>query len=125
MGIVANDFLSFAENIFSEETEINHRNAASRAYYAAFHYCLPITEILDESSEKDGGVHAKTYNKLIRSFDLKLKQIGYMLKQCCGIRVRADYDLEGDFSRSDGELAIKQVKRIIDRVLELEPKDKI
>jgi len=123
MGIAAGDFLSFAEKLLSEETEINYRNAASRSYYAAFHYCLPITELLDKPSQ-DGGIHATVCKKLSESFDHKLKSIGYMLQQCRSIRVRADYGLDEDFSRSGGELAIKLAKKIIDRVLELEPKDK-
>ena len=123
MGIGADDFLSFAEKLLSEKTEINYRNAASRSYYAAFHYCLPITELLDKPA-KDGGMHAIVCSKLTESFDQKLKSIGYILQQCRSIRVRADYELNQDFSRNDGELSIKLTKKIIERVLELEKKDK-
>jgi len=46
----------------------------------------------------------------------KAKSIGYMLRQCYDLRIKADYHIGDEFHRHEAETTIKQVKRIIEAV---------
>ena len=59
-----------------------------------------------------GGTHAEVIDSLTRSPQRKLKSIGYRLKQCRDLRVKADYRIEIDFTIQDAETTRGQCESI-------------
>jgi len=110
MPIDKQEFLQFAKSL-PEDTEIQIRNAVSRAYYAAFHACLEVYNI-DGSAE--GGVHAKLISGLKASVDINDRKIGYVLEQLTGLRTVADYHLSATISIQDKETSIKQTEKLLE-----------
>ena len=66
------DFLDSALVLVDLGTEINHRNAASRAYYASFHCCLPIFPW--QESRYGGTTHQRLIQDLQDSKNLNNKK---------------------------------------------------
>lgn len=46
MPVKATDFLESAKRELQNGEEVNFRNGISRAYYAAYHSCIPLDSIL-------------------------------------------------------------------------------
>lgn len=103
-------FLQFAKSL-PEDTEIQIRNAVSRAYYAAYHACL---EVYKMDSSAEGGVHAKLISSLTKSSDATDRAIGYKLKQLKGLRIISDYHLSATVSVQDKETSVKQTEKLIE-----------
>ena len=59
-----------------------------------------------------GGSHAEVIEALTRSRTRKLQSIGYMLKLCRELRVKADYRIEDDLTIQDAEAARSHSDRI-------------
>ncbi|MDO9104060.1 MAG: hypothetical protein Q7U57_03775 [Methylovulum sp.] len=110
MPVDKQEFLQFAKSL-PEGTEIQIRNAVSRAYYAAYHACLEVYSI-DNSVE--GGVHSKLISSLIKSTDVNDRKIGFILQQLKGLRTVADYYLSETVSAHDKETSIKQTEKLIE-----------
>ena len=72
--------------------EVERRVAVSRTYYAAFHRCRAIAQRQGMFADA-GGTHAEVIEALTRSRKRKLQSIGYMLRQCRELRVKADYQI--------------------------------
>ena len=94
-----------------DESEVERRVAASRSYYAAYHRCRPIAESQGTFADS-GGSHAEVIEALTRSRETQLKSIGYRLKQCRDLRVKADYHIGIDFPVEDAEVARSQCEKI-------------
>ena len=92
-------------------SEVERRVAASRSYYAAYHRCRSIARREGMFADA-GGTHAEVIDSLTRSPQRKLKSIGYRLKQCRDLRVKADYRIEIDFTIQDAETARGQCENI-------------
>ena len=92
-------------------SEVERRVATSRSYYAAYHRCRPIAESQGMFTDS-GGSHAEVIEALARSRETQLKSIGYRLKQCRDLRVKADYHIEIDFAVEDAETARTQCDKI-------------
>ena len=123
MAVTPDVLLGAARALGRGEAEIDQRNAASRAYYAAYHRCLPFGRRLGLSAEPGHGVHRQLLDTLIGSPDLKVKSIGYRLNECRKLRVQADYEIESDFSSGDARLAIEQCERILIQINALARKE--
>ena len=91
--------------------EVERRVAVSRTYYAAFHRCRPIAQRQGMFADA-GGTHAEVIEALTRSRKRKLQSIGYMLRQCRELRVKADYQIGDDLMIQDAEAAKDQCERI-------------
>ena len=101
----------------SEATEIDHRNAASRAYYAAFHRCMPIAKNIGLLAQPNKGSHANLIDTLTANPHSGLKRrhlmrLGYTLADCFKLRVEADYYPESDFARETAQYVIKQCEQL-------------
>ena len=59
-----------------------------------------------------GGSHAEVIEALARGRVTQLKSIGYRLKQCRDLRVKADYHIEIDFPAEDAEMVRNQCDKI-------------
>ena len=91
--------------------EVERRVAVSRTYYAAFHRCRAIAQRQGMFADA-GGTHAEVIEALTRSRKRKLQSIGYMLRQCRELRVKADYQIGDDLTIQDAEAAKDQCERI-------------
>lgn len=124
MPVVANDYISSAKQMLLGATEIDFRNSASRSFYGVYHSCEDLRQKLDIPifADINGGSHAKLIESLVgcschdTATNRAIKCIGYMLKQCRGIRREADYKLSDDFSISDADTAVLQAERIMMKI---------
>lgn len=125
MSIDCTAFLDSAEALLRGTSEVDLRNAASRAYYSVYHACKDLASSLpDFTGENIGGVHAK----LIRRFEncpitgiyketgRAYRSLGYQLQQMKAERTRADYELHLNFDQNRAETAIAMAHRIFAKV---------
>lgn len=118
MAITAACLLESAKELRRGSAEIDHRNAASRAYYAAFHRCLPIARGIGLSESPEMGVHRNLIDTLIaasvgdKAQKRMLARLGYMLNACRAQRVRADYNIDEDFEPHYAQEAIEHSERV-------------
>ncbi len=61
------EFLTSAQKLIEANSEVDYRNAASRAYYCAFHLCRILLEKLPQSQDNIGTSHQKIIEKLLGS----------------------------------------------------------
>ena len=116
MTATSKDLLESAKRLQRGSVESDYRTGASRAYYAAYHACLPIGERVGLSAERNVGVHTRLSRTLtVFSKRTDYKSVGYLLRECCNIRVWADYELERDFSKAEGDFNVRQCTRIMGR----------
>ena len=121
MAITPTEQLQEAERCLSEaEAEIDLRKAASLAYYAAYHSLLPLAASLKSQFVYSGGVHAQLIAVLIDSKDMRHRALGYMLREARDRRSQADYNLSSDFSRGDAEIQIRNVRKLLAKLAELD-----
>ena len=113
MAVNPDDLFVAAKALGQGETEVDLRNATSRAYYAAYHRCLALGQSLGLSAEQGRGVHRQLLDTLLSSTDQKVRSVAHMLEQCRRLRVQADYEIETDFSSHDTHVAIKQCEKIM------------
>ncbi|VAX16429.1 hypothetical protein MNBD_NITROSPINAE03-1683 [hydrothermal vent metagenome] len=125
MPVTPNDFLLSAEELIKGSREIDFRNSASRAYYSCYLECRSFAEKLPEVPTGEGGAHMKVIRKFkehivkdeSREYDEAVRKIGYQLIQVKSLRTKADYYIDGDYSRKDAEQTIEMVKRIKDKIV--------
>ncbi len=106
--------LESAQALAETDSELDWRGAANRAYYAAYHRCLPLGNL--HGFEDDGkSAHRRLIDTLTGTRDRNLMSIGYMLEQCRALRVKADYGIELDLSQEDARTVVSQCKRIFEK----------
>lgn len=111
--ITASDLLTIAEEIKSQgDDEIYHRTVVNRAYYSAYHCCLPLGSTLPAPSRDPKGSHVRLSDQLTEAREKDLMKAGYILKQLHGLRVDADYEIDTNFDEKNVTLAINQSKRV-------------
>ncbi len=100
-------------------SEVDYRNAISRAYYAAYHEADRVANKYSKgNSGNKHGMHEKLINKLIshpniQQRDAVINQIGSLLRMCKKQRVRADYRLRATLSKTDAEATLLNCEQII------------
>lgn len=101
-------FLDSAVSILNSPnaSEINYRNSASRAYYAAFHCCYAERSRCPNLNANDIlGSHDKLYKRFEElphsNQTVPLKRMAYMAKIMKTVRKQADYNLNEDFQKRD------------------------
>ena len=112
MAITPKELLQAAREMAAGTREVDWRNAASRAYYAAHHRCIPI--MYGRASASPG--HRQMIDDFMRrgNANASSKQIGCLLKQCKKLREQADYKLEVTFQSRDANSALTYTGRIFD-----------
>ena len=92
------------------EAEVDWRNACSRAYYAGFHRCRQIANVLEPHADTAGREAHRVVADILTESSRARPAIGlgYMLRQCRGLRNAADYDVEDNF-RLEACLAAIQI----------------
>ena len=118
MAVTPDDLLASADVLLGGNgaSEVDWRNATSRAYYAAYHRCRSVAGTAGLSIGQIGSVHAGLVAELTAPLTPNpLKSLGYMLDQCRRRRNEADYNIDGDFERVDAEWVVEECRRIIDK----------
>lgn len=120
MPITPRQWLEFAERILGDD-EAASRSAASRAYYAAFHASIPLSDALPDPPTPPpiGGMHDRAIRALAhcpirgskRDRDKAVRKVGIILGQARDIRTKADYGTGIEFTRVEGQEAIDLGKR--------------
>ena len=100
MAVTAEQLRSWAVDVGLGQSEVERRVVASRQYYAALHKCRRIAEARGLFADV-GGTHAQVIDAPTRNRDMKLKSVGYRLRQCRDARSQADYDIDTDFTFVD------------------------
>ena len=111
MAVSPNQLLEAAQELAEGSREVDFRNAASRAYYAAYHRCRPIAK--RQGLRSSGrGVHGDVIDALRTATKPKLKQMAQLLARCRGLRVKADYNIDEAFRRSEAQASTRQAQKI-------------
>lgn len=113
MSVTPNELLEAAKALGRGDSEVDWRNAASRAYYAARHRCLPIGQSVGLLVQPRRGMHQQLIDVLTEHPNRTLKSLGYALKQCRDLRVKADYRIEIDFPPRSARIALTQSENIL------------
>lgn len=113
--IEAVKFLESAKELLNKQStkEIDHRNAASRAYYGAFHICKKLLEDFPPTQSQIGAEHERIINGLLNHQDKRFKTLGNMLKDAKNQRVKADYRLDNNFTIQDAKIVVKFTDKIL------------
>ena len=115
MAVTPDDLLASADVLLGGDraSEVDWRNATSRAYYADYHRCRSVAGNAGLSIARGGSVHAELVGELTAPLSPNsLKSLGYMLDQCRRRRSEADYNIDGDFERVDAEWVVEECRRI-------------
>lgn len=99
MSVSGDDFLSSAHEFLDKNREIDYRNFISRGYYGMYHKVLAVLNYMPNVS---GSHHSALIEYLSNSsqhknepYDsMKLKSLGYTIKQERLHRNKADYELD-------------------------------
>lgn len=109
-------FLTSAQIFMQGGREIDYRNAASRAYYCAFHLCKNLVETIPISTDNIGTSHQRIIDALAQSHDKRLKSLANKLKVVRELRHKADYKLDIKFSRYEASRALSHTQKITSEV---------
>ncbi|MFO2968471.1 HEPN domain-containing protein [Legionella pneumophila serogroup 1] len=106
-----------AKILVNGQSEIDYRNATSRAYYSAYHEAKRVGARSNGHSKKSG-THNMLIEKLkthigITPIDQALKQIGILLSMCKKQRTKADYFLNVQYSKTDAQQTINLADKIL------------
>jgi len=112
----AQEFLMTAQELLQGNREIDYRNAASRAYYCAFHRCKMLLEELPNSQGSIGASHQKVILELLYYPDKEVNKLGKKLEQAKRLRQKADYQLKVTFSRYEASRIVSQVQNLLSEV---------
>jgi len=93
----AEEFLRSAEILIKGNQEVDYRNAASRAYYSAFHLCRNFLDQHPKLKASFGAVHEKVIHDFLSNSDKRFQKIGKKLEQAKRLRHAADYKLVYQF----------------------------
>jgi uncharacterized protein (UPF0332 family) len=120
------DFLESAkQSLVSDSKEVNYRNAASRAYYSAFHFCRSLMEKYPEWQMNIGiAEHAKLIGNLKKAPRQEFRTLGNQLHQLKRLRSHADYELNKKFTDRYAKQAILQSEKILEEISKLDQADK-
>ena len=106
--------LEAAQAIGRGQSEVDQRNATSRAYYAAFHAATSLAESLGLERLQSVSVHRDLIEALTaRTSPRPLISIGYMLEQCRKRRTMADYAIDSEFPEGLAETALTDCEAIL------------
>lgn len=119
MAVSPKQLLDAALELVEGNREVDFRNAASRAYYAAYHRCRPIARNSGLRSSHRG-VHSDVIDALRTASKPRLKQLAQMLARCKALRAKADYTIDKEFRRPEAQTSTRQVQMIFTLADEIE-----
>jgi uncharacterized protein (UPF0332 family) len=114
MAVQAEHFLRFAEGLLNKaaQTEIDHRNAAARAYYALLHLIRPALGLTSDASHelvRDAlrALHTTAAPPYLREAKLHWRHLWEA-------RIRSDYHLDASVTKATAEAAAAITRKIFD-----------
>ena len=113
MAVTPESMLQAADSLHDGDAEVDWRNAAACAYYAAFHKCVPFVYGRPTATPGHGELIATLMD---RRNPIPTRQAGYLLRQCKKLREHANYQIAQDFPHDDANTALKASRRIFDIV---------
>ncbi|HEV3118847.1 MAG TPA: HEPN domain-containing protein [Gemmataceae bacterium] len=108
------DFLTLAQALLKESTEVAWRSAVSRAYYAAFHVARELLQDLGFVVPKAERAHAYLWRRLSNCGDPRLQAAGHEINDLRGDRNEADYDLRLSLAQTIADGQVRTARKIID-----------
>lgn len=119
------EFLKSAEVLLEKESvaEVECRNAASRAYYSAYHSCVDLSKRYPSTNnvKSEGGVHKQFIDKLCNYQDEQMRTVGHSLNQVKIRRVKADYKLVQNFTLQDAKFTVNSVQKLLQEIGKIQP----
>lgn len=112
MAISPEQLLARAQEQLESADELNFRDAAKNAYYAAYHLLKPLEAAINDPVKYGDGSHAQLIGVLANHDIGPVKSLGYMLRDCRLRRNQADYDIDDPFPRELAQLQVETVVRI-------------
>ena len=103
-----------ALELLNSADELKFREAASTAFYAAYHLLKSLEDEIGDPCQHEGGAHAQLVSMLIAHPQQKLVSLGYMLRDCLLRRRRATYDMDDVFTKDEAKTQIEVVTRIFE-----------
>ncbi|MFO0811464.1 MAG: HEPN domain-containing protein [Gemmataceae bacterium] len=107
------DFLESAGRLATSPEEADWRNAASRAYYAAFHVARDLLTALRFRVPRADRAHEYLYRRLNNCGHLAAQDAARLLHDLRTLRNRADYDLRLPFDKVDGIDSVDEAEQAI------------
>ena len=113
MAVTPETLLRAADTLGSADAEVDWRNAATCAYYAAYHKCIPFA--YGRATAEPG--HSELIATLTEPRSpTRSRQAGHLLRQCKVLREQANYRIAQDFRHGDAHAALNASRRIFDLV---------
>ena len=115
------ELLAAAAVLGTGHEEVDWRNAASRAYYAAYHRCQPLAPNVAGSPGARGGSHEVFCLELMDTRrPVAVRSIGIMLDQCRKYRNFADYRINDEFTKAACLTTLQSTQSIFEKVKSLD-----
>lgn len=121
MSVEATDYIISAESHCLGDSEIDWRNAISRAYYGAFHWAqlnVDRCQALPYSASP-GGSHEQVINRYKHHGEIAAKAISYILVRMKNQRKIADYQLHSDILHAEAETQVAAARQTVERICTL------
>ena len=113
MAVTPETLLRAADTLGSADAEVDWRNAATCAYYAAYHKCIPFA--YGRATAEPG--HSELIATLTEPRSpTRSRQAGHLLRQCKVLREQANYRIAQDFRHGDAHATLNASRRIFDLV---------
>ena len=114
MAITPEEILAAASVLLGGGGEVDWRNAASRAYYAAYHRCRRLSLEEGLALGQGGSAHAGVVNALRQMGNARpLRELAGMLDRCRLRRRDADYAIEKEFARDLANAVVEDCGNIL------------
>lgn len=128
MPVSCHEFLNSAVQLVEGASEIDYRNAVSRAHYAAYHACKSVVHCCPVVKAENMGHHeflALQFQKYPKekSGHKAAHKIAWLMNQTRLARGRADYDIGNSFKQGYARTQVGNAKRIIDLTIEFSTKE--
>jgi len=111
--MIWNEFLDTGKRLLVGATEGDWRSAASRAYYAVFHYSRDWLQSQGIDLGPSGQAHNSLYVGLANCGILMIQNIGDRIDELRRTRTKADYDLNRRFSKAKSVDSVREADEII------------
>ena len=100
MAVTPEQIFGAASVLLAGDAEVDWRNAAGRAYYAAYHRCTRLALEEGLALGQGGSAHAGVVDALGEMGNARpLRELAGMLDRCRLRRREADYEIEKAFAR--------------------------
>lgn len=120
MSVSGDDFADAAATLALGSQEMDWRNAASRAYYGAFHAARLRACRLPDNTHWRMGDHKRLSNQFVLEGSRLARGIGFALEAMKRVRHLADYDISGGFAQAQATRQVQDCATLRDRIRTLE-----